>query len=47
MDDLAGHAIVSYGVGYRYELQPRMNIRLDLGMGRHGSAFYFNFTEAF
>ncbi|WP_418642094.1 BamA/TamA family outer membrane protein [Vibrio chaetopteri] len=47
MDDLTGHAIVSYGVGYRYELQPRMNIRLDLGMGRHGSAFYFNFTEAF
>lgn len=47
VDDLSGHAILSYGVGYRYELQPRMNIRLDLGMGRHGTAFYFNFTEAF
>ncbi|MCL9774743.1 BamA/TamA family outer membrane protein [Vibrio methylphosphonaticus] len=46
-EDLSGHAILSYGVGYRYELQPRMNIRLDLGMGKHGSAFYFNFTEAF
>ncbi|MFA0441294.1 BamA/TamA family outer membrane protein [Vibrio sp. 10N.286.49.B1] len=47
VEDLSGHAIISYGVGYRYELQPRMNIRLDLGMGKHGSAFYFNFTEAF
>ncbi|WP_394151555.1 BamA/TamA family outer membrane protein [Vibrio maritimus] len=47
VEDLSGHAILSYGVGYRYELQPRMNIRLDLGMGRHGAAFYFNFTEAF
>ncbi|MCY9869763.1 BamA/TamA family outer membrane protein [Vibrio barjaei] len=47
VEDLSGHAILSYGIGYRYELQPRMNIRLDLGMGKHGSAFYFNFTEAF
>ncbi|CAH0526301.1 BamA/TamA family outer membrane protein [Vibrio hippocampi] len=47
IEDLAGHTVVSYGVGYRYELQPRMNIRLDLGMGEHGAAFYFNFTEAF
>lgn len=45
--ELTDHALVSYGVGYRYELQPRMNIRLDLGMGEHGAAFYFNFTEAF
>ncbi|MGR5222334.1 BamA/TamA family outer membrane protein [Vibrio parahaemolyticus] len=47
VEDLSGHAILSYGVGYRYELQPRMNIRLDLGIGKHGAAFYFNFTEAF
>ncbi|MGB1322267.1 MAG: BamA/TamA family outer membrane protein [Vibrio gallaecicus] len=47
ISDLQGHSVTSYGVGYRYELQPRMNIRLDLGMSKHGAAFYFNFTEAF
>ncbi len=36
------------GIGYRIEVQPRMNIRLDYGMGINGShGFYFNFNEAF
>lgn len=37
------------GVGLRVEVQPRMNIRLDLGrnMKNKESLFYFNMTEAF
>ncbi len=35
------------GVGYRLEVQPRMVARLDLGIGRESSGFYFNFYQAF
>ena len=37
------------GVGLRIEVQPRMNIRLDLGRNfvNNQSLFYFNMTEAF
>ena len=35
------------GVGYRFELQPRANVRVDVGFGRHSNGVYFNFTEAF
>lgn len=35
------------GVGFRYEVQPRMNLRLDYGIGKNTSGFYFNFNEAF
>ncbi|MFV0346367.1 MAG: BamA/TamA family outer membrane protein [Bacteroidales bacterium] len=36
------------GIGYRFELQPRMNLRLDFGVGRNGvNGFYFNINEAF
>ncbi|MGF1699143.1 BamA/TamA family outer membrane protein [Photobacterium makurazakiensis] len=44
---LGQDSLFSYGIGYRYEVQPRMNVRLDLGFSEHGAAFYFNFTEAF
>lgn len=37
----------NFGIGYRLELQPRMNLRLDLGMGRESVGFYFNVMEAF
>jgi len=37
----------NFGVGYRLELQPRMNLRLDFGIGRESSGFYFNFNQAF
>lgn len=45
----------NWGVGYRFEVQPRMNVRADIGFGREyldsGNKFvpsvYFNFTEAF
>ncbi len=36
------------GVGYRFEVQPRMNLRIDLGFGAFDSVgFYVNFLEAF
>lgn len=35
------------GVGYRFELQPRMNVCVDFGMGRDSKGVYFNFVEAF
>lgn len=37
----------NFGAGYRFELQPRMNLRLDFGIGRESSGIYFNFNEAF
>ncbi len=35
------------GIGYRLEIQPRMNIRIDFGIGRKSNGIYFNFNEAF
>lgn len=35
------------GIGVRYELQPRLNLRLDYGVGYNSTGFYFNFSEAF
>ncbi len=35
------------GIGYRYEVQPRMALRLDLGIGMQNIGFYFNFNEAY
>ena len=35
------------GFGYRLEVQPRMNLRIDIGFGRETMGFYFNFNEAF
>ena len=37
----------SLGVGYRLEVQPRMNLRIDFGFGTETFGFYFNFNEAF
>jgi outer membrane protein assembly factor BamA len=35
------------GIGLRFELQKRMNIRIDYGFGINSSALYISFTEAF
>jgi hypothetical protein len=35
------------GIGYRLEVQPRMNLRIDYGFGFESQGFYFNFNEAF
>lgn len=39
----------NYGIGLRIEVQPRMNVRLDLGKNtvNNQTLFYFNMTEAF
>lgn len=48
VSDLYQDWIVTYGVGYRYELQPRMNVRVDLGFSSEDEVgFYLTFTEAF
>jgi len=35
------------GLGYRLQVQPRMNLRLDFGFGTENRGFYFNFNEAY
>ncbi len=35
------------GVGYRFEVKPNVNLRLDMGFGDGDSGFYFNVNEAF
>lgn len=35
------------GFGYRYELQPRMNLRIDIGFGTETLGIYLGFNEAF
>ena len=35
------------GVGLRFEIQKRMNVRIDYGIGVESSAFYISFNEAF
>ena len=37
----------NFGLGYRFEVQPRMNLRVDFGFGKESTGFYFNFNEAF
>jgi outer membrane protein assembly factor BamA len=36
-----------FGVGYRFELQPRSNVRIDFAAGKQSTGVYFNFQEAF
>ncbi len=35
------------GVGLRFEIQERMNVRIDYGIGVESSAFYISFNESF
>lgn len=37
----------NYGIGYRFETEPRMNIRIDYGFGVDSQFFYISFNEAF
>jgi outer membrane protein assembly factor BamA len=41
------HLLPNYGIGYRLELQTRMNLRLDFGFGKDAFGVYFGFQEAF
>ncbi len=48
MDSLNdGRWLPSAGVGYRFEFKPRVNVRLDYGIGKGSSGFYFRVGEAF
>lgn len=42
-----GNWMPNAGFGYRFEVQPRMNARIDFGWGREAFGVYFNFLEAF
>ncbi|WP_419176240.1 BamA/TamA family outer membrane protein [Desulfosediminicola sp.] len=46
-DDFSGNDLPNGGVGYRFELQERMNLRADLGIGRDDAGFYLSINEAF
>ncbi|MGY3572543.1 BamA/TamA family outer membrane protein [Vibrio paucivorans] len=35
------------GVGYRFAFKARINVRVDLGIGKDSAGFYFNINEAF
>lgn len=35
------------GIGYRFEVQKRMNLRIDFGIGKQTNGTYINFNEAF
>ncbi|MBK5721678.1 BamA/TamA family outer membrane protein [Dysgonomonas sp. Marseille-P4677] len=41
------HTLPTFGIGYRWEFKNRVNVRLDYGIGKGQSAFYFNINEAF
>lgn len=41
------HTLPNYGFGYRWEFKKRVNVRLDVGFGKHQSGFMFNINEAF
>lgn len=41
------HILPNYGFGYRWEFKKRVNVRLDLGFGKHQTGFIFNINEAF
>lgn len=47
-EEFGDHPILpSVGAGYRFEVKPDMNIRLDLGVGKESVGFYFQVAEAF
>ena len=37
----------NYGIGYRWEFKHRVNVRFDIGFGKHSPGFMFNINEAF
>ena len=45
--ELGEHWLPSFGAGYRFMFKPRVNVRLDLGIGRDSAGFYFQVGEAF
>lgn len=46
-ESLYTRVLGSAGIGFRFELQPGINLRIDFGWGLESFATYFNFGEAF
>ncbi len=42
-----GQTLPNYGIGFRWELKKRVNVRLDYGFGRKTGGFLMNLNEAF
>ena len=47
ISDLGDDLVATYGLGYRFLLKGRINIRADLGFGKNETGFYFNVNEVF
>lgn len=43
----ADELLPTAGIGYRFAIKPRVNLRLDYGVGDGETGFYFNVNEAF
>lgn len=43
----ANEVLQTAGIGYRFQVKPKVNLRLDMGFGSGDSGFYFNVNEAF
>lgn len=43
----ARELLPNFGVGYRWEFKKNVNVRVDLGFGKHEKGFFFNINEAF
>ncbi|MBX9779018.1 MAG: BamA/TamA family outer membrane protein [Chitinophagaceae bacterium] len=41
------NSLTNFGIGLRYEMQPRLNVRCDWGFGKYTNEIYFSFQEAF
>ena len=37
----------TYGIGYRWEFKNKVNVRVDLGLGKHSKSINFGINEAF
>jgi outer membrane protein assembly factor BamA len=46
-NSLFRYALPDVGIGLRFEIQPRLNVRLDLGYSPSHTGVYFNFLEAY
>ena len=47
VNDIGQDVLMSYGVGYRFQVKDRVNLRLDYAIGENESMVYFNVNEAF
>ncbi len=47
INDIGQDVLMSYGIGYRFRVKDRVNLRLDYAVGENESMVYFNVNEAF